>query len=162
MNEIFLAELCGYWCLFARESVRAVVPRPSCTVVNREERAWLILAEKEAAEVCPLHLLFNWPQPTDAPADHLLVLRRGPRLCALPMHGPGRDCMARLDMIHALPPAFPALSRRLVPGLLVNGNDVIMRVNLGELLQAMDKIAQLRRKKRLARQQADQAGGGRS
>lgn len=155
MKEIFLAELCGYWCFFAQEAVHAVAPRPRGKLVQRNERAWLPLAANEEAELCPLHLLFNWPQPADAVSDHLLVLRHGGRLCALPMRGEGRTCTARLDMIHVLPPAFPALSRRIVPGLLVNGNEVIMQVNLNELLQAMDKIAQLRRKRRAA----GQAGG---
>ena len=49
--------------------------------------------------------------------------------------------------------AFTGLCRQVVPSLLVNGQEVLMQLNLAELARAMDKVAYLRKKKLLSRRQ---------
>ena len=146
MKDVYYAELCGHWYLFERASVKRVLPiaeAPEPTA--REGRSWFSLDEGNV-EICPLRLLFTWAAP-DWRDDHYLILVHHGRPLALPMRGPGREGMALLHALAPLPPAFPAPARRIVPGLLLNGREVIMRLEPDELAKAMDKIAFLRKKK---------------
>ena len=151
MKEVFLAQLCDFWCLFEQEAVQKIVNQP-CTLEKKQGRLWLQEAEGETVELCPLELLLNWPQPENTTPDHFLVLRHADRTLALPMYGPGRACVIRSDTLRPLPAAFGAISHQMLPGVLVNGNEAVMQLNLGELIRATDKIAYLRKKKLLMQQ----------
>lgn len=151
MKEVFLAQLCGFWCLFEQEAVQKIVNQP-CTLEKKQGRLWLQEVEGEIVELCPLELLLNWPQPENTAPDHFLVLRHVERTLALPMYGPGRACTIRSDTLRPLPAAFGAISHQMLPGVLVNGNEAVMQLNLGELIRATDKIAYLRKKKLLMQQ----------
>lgn len=153
MKDVYYAELCGHWYLFERPAVKRVIPMAEAPEPTaRMGQSWFSLDEGNA-ELCPLRLLFTWATP-DFKEDHYLVLFHHGRLLALPMRGPGREGMALLHALQPLPPAFPALARRIVPGMLLNGREVIMRLDLDELARAMDKIALLRKKKLESRRKA--------
>lgn len=160
MNEVVLARLCGYWYLFRKEAVQRVVPFAGAPArASRDGRVWLAGADAPEAELCPLHLLFPWATTREEADDHYLVLGHGGRFLALPMHGAGYDCMADVEAMRPLPPIFTGLSRRMIPALLVHGQQLLMRIDLAELFEAMDKIAFLRRKKQQQMQgQARTAG----
>ena len=146
MSEVYLVNLCGYWYFFAQQAVQQILA-PPCTEIRKGGQLWLQVPGAEAAELCPLHLLFSWPQPAGAIDDHFVVLSHGGRRFALPMHGEGRACSLREQALRLLPAAFGEFSRQMVPRLLVNGCEVIMQINMDELIRAMDKIVYLRRKK---------------
>ncbi len=150
MKEIFLSQLCGYWYFFEGELVQAAVAvADRATPVKKAGRVLLPLEDGENAEICPLNLLFPWAAQQSTKHDHYLLIRHGERLLALPMWGAGRLCMAAMDEVRPLPPAFTGLSRQVIPAVLANGNEVFMQVNLNELVEMMDKIAYLRKKKLL-------------
>lgn len=156
MKELLLSQLCGYRYFFERDAVVQVlaladVPAP---MQKKAGRVWLPLPDGEPAELCPLHLLFPWASQHKEEDDHFLVLEHADRMLALPMHGTGYDCTARVEDMQALPPAFTGLCRQLIPALLVNGDEVLMQLNLDELLHFMDKVTYLRKKKLLSRRQA--------
>ncbi len=155
MKELLLSQLCGYRYFFERDAVVQVlaladVPAP---MQKKAGRVWLPLPDGEPAELCPLHLLLPWASQHKEQSDHFLVLRYEGRMLALPMRGEGRACMARIEEIQALPPAFTGLCRQIIPGLLVNGEEALMQLNLDELVGAMDKVTYLRKKKLLSRRQ---------
>lgn len=161
MKEIYLSQLCGYWYFFNVEQVQQVLPLAEASApINRAGRIWLQTPDGKAAELCPLSLLFSWGAQQAAVHDHFLLVHHGERLLALPMQGSGRYGSAWMDAARPLPPAFPDLSRQMIPALLVNGGDVFMQINLEELVQAVDKIAYLRKKKQLLLRQAQGAKGG--
>ena len=154
MKELLLSQLYGYWYFFNQdlvERIQAVTDTP--TPAQKAGRVWLPMPDGEPAELCPLHLLLPWASQHKEQSDHFLVLRYEGRMLALPMRGEGRACMARIEEIQALPPAFTGLCRQIIPGLLVNGEEALMQLNLDELVGAMDKVAYLRKKKLLSRRQ---------
>ena len=155
MKEVLLSQLCGYWYFFDNEAVERIVPMADAPApIQKAGRVWLPVPEGEPAELCPLHLIFPWAAQQKERSDHFLVLLHAGRVLALPMRGEGRSCMASMDTLHVLPPAFTGLCRQLIPALLVNGDEVLMQLNLDELLHFMDKVTYLRKKKLLSRRQA--------
>ena len=76
------------------------------------------------------------------------------------MQGAGRHCMAEVEAMRPLPPVFTGLSRRMIPALLVHGEELLMQIDLAELFEAVNKIAYLRRKKQqqLRRRQSGPLG----
>ena len=153
MKDVFLADFGGFWYLFDRTVVQRVMametaPKPTVG----QGQSWLD-TEEGNVEICPLNLVFKRPA-NERGNNHYLVLSHNGRLLALPMRGKGRECMALLHALRPLPPAFPELSRQLVTGLLLNGLDVVMRLDVDELVKVMDKITYLRKKKLESRQQA--------
>ncbi len=161
MKEVLLAHLSGYWYLFRMEAVRRVVPFSEASAcINRDGRVWLPGVGGREAELCPLRLLFPWAASENAANDHYLVLGHGGRLLALPMQGSGRHCMADVGAMRPLPPIFTGLSRRMIPALLVHGEELFMQIDLAELFEAVDKIAYLRKKKQQQlRRQSGVLGG---
>ena len=154
MKELLLSKLYGYRYFFAQEAVvRVVAIADTAAPIKKAGRVWLFVPDDEPAELCPLHLLLPWASQHGEEGDHFLVLRHEGRMLALPMRGAGRACMARLENTLPLPPAFTGLSRQVVPSLLVNGQEVLMQLNLDELVRAMDKVAYLRKKKLRSRRQ---------
>ncbi|MDO5675492.1 MAG: hypothetical protein Q4G66_11340 [bacterium] len=154
MKELLLSKLYGYRYFFAQDAVvRVLAIADAAAPIKKAGRVWLSVPDGGPAELCPLHLLLPWASQHGEKSDHLLVLRHEGRILALPMRGAGRTCMAKMEDVQTLPPAFTGLSRQVVPSLLVNGQEVLMQLNLDELVRAMDKVAYLRKKKLLSRRQ---------
>ena len=158
MKELFLSCTGGYWYAFDKESVRGVatVPLQHDSLIKREKgKVYLELPNGEKAEICNLSLLytettssFSGQHAATAPRNYFYaILHHADRVLAIPMRGRGKLCMADLATLQPLPPVFPDASRQILQGLLINGQEVFMRLDLDALMQVMDKIAILRKKK---------------
>jgi hypothetical protein len=112
-------------------------PKPT----EGEGRRYLSLPHGHRAVICDMRALMA-EYEEEAPSQrkgHYLIIGHNNQAMALAMSGKGRIVTADVAAALPLPPAFTGLSRALISGVLVNGADLLLVLNLQAVLEATDR-----------------------
>jgi len=111
--------------------------------IEEEGRQYLPLPHDNRAVICDVRTLMAGygGQAPFGPGVHFLIVAHDDQAMALVMHGKGRIIAADVAVARPLPPAFTGQPRTLVPGVLINGKDLIFLLDLQTVLEAAAKRA---------------------
>ncbi|MCL1980430.1 MAG: hypothetical protein FWG62_05085 [Proteobacteria bacterium] len=139
MKALYLAQIDRQ--LFAVDKER-VIGVSSCNSgffkpIEEGGRRYLPLPYGNRAMICDVQSLVTGPggQAPARQGGHYLIVAADEELMALAMTGKGRIVTADVAAARPLPPAFTGPSRMLVPGVLVNGLDLILLLDLQAVLE---------------------------
>lgn len=143
MKTYFLAVIGDQLFGVDRASVAGVGVRPPRRVAPLEEndQQFLPLPDGNLAAIRDLRPSLGGGAGPRAPQSHFLVISHQGRHLALVMTGKGRLVMVDESGVRSLPPAFTGRSREMIAGVLVNGKDLILILNLDALVQGPDWAA---------------------
>ncbi|WP_310599242.1 hypothetical protein [Desulfobulbus sp.] len=105
--------------------------------IEEEGRRYLPLPHGDRAVICDVGALMAG-YGERAPLKrgiHYLIVAHDDQALALTMTGKGRIVAADVAVTRPLPPAFTSWSRTLVPGVLINGMDLILLLDLQTVLE---------------------------
>ncbi|MDR2549882.1 MAG: hypothetical protein LBD10_06775 [Desulfobulbus sp.] len=105
--------------------------------IEEKGRQYLPLPHGDRAVICDVGALMAG-HGDRAPLKrgvHYLIVAHDDQALALVMTGKGRIVAADVAATRPLPPAFTSRSRTLVPGVLINGIDMILLLDLQTVLE---------------------------
>jgi len=113
----------------------------SFKLIEEEGRRYLPLPHGNRAVIFDVRTLMtdHGGQASFVRGVHFLIVAYDDQAMALVMNGKGRIVAADVTVARPLPPAFTGQSRTLVPGVLINGIDLILLLDLQTMLEAAAK-----------------------
>lgn len=143
MKNYFLALIGGQLFALDKECVAGIGIHNDNRVKLLEDKGkkFLPLPDGNQAMVCDLQQVMPGGESHRSKQSHYLIVTHEGRFVALLMTGKGRLFMAEEAEQIPLPPAFIGISRKLVSGVLVNCNDLILLMNAHSLLKTPDWVA---------------------
>ena len=139
MKSCFLAQVGGQLFGVERSYVRGVsvgsIGKRSS--MDRDSGTLLQLADGNQAVFCDLRNLMPVSSGRRNRQANSLILHSDGRFLVLAMTGRGRLAMLDETACKPLPPAFPEACRVLVPGVLINGHDLVLMLDVSALLEAV-------------------------
>ncbi|WP_043770040.1 chemotaxis protein CheW [Desulfobulbus propionicus] len=144
MNTFFVIQIEEQLFGLAKEWVAGVGVRNDSKVKPIEEngRKCLPLAHGHRAVICDFRdLLGIGDAASHGKQQFYVILSHHGRFMAVPMSGRGRLVMVNETTVHALPSAFQGQPRKLVPGIVHNGQDAIVLVDVQALMDIANAVA---------------------
>lgn len=140
MKTLYLAQIGRQLFAVDKECVLGVGMLHDGAVKPMEEegRLYLPLPHGNRAVICDVRALMgrNGDRISSGRGCYYLIIGHGEQVMALTMSGKGRIIVADVVAARPLPPAFTGQSRALIPGVLVNGMDLILLIDLQAALAA--------------------------
>jgi len=139
MKTLFLAQIGRQLFAVDKECVLGVGMHNDNPVKTESDgRRYLPLPHGHRAVICDVRtLMAGYEEEASAKRrGHYLIVGHDNQAMALVMNGKGRIATADIAAALPLPPAFTGLPRALVSGVLANGADLILLLNLQAVLEA--------------------------
>ena len=141
MKTLFMAQIGRQFFAVEKEWVAGVGVRNDEKIkpVTENGKVYLPLPHDNRAVICDVQaLLSGSTNLLPSKRGYYLIVAHEEHFMALTMSGKGRIVMADMSKAAPLPAAFSGKSRDIIPGVLVNGTDLILLVDLKALLAATD------------------------
>lgn len=139
MKALYLAQIGRQLFAIDKECVLGIVKcnDASFKPVVEKGRQYLLLPYNNRAVICDVQALMTGSGEAAPARRHYLIIAHNDQVMGLAMSGKGRIVTADVAAVRPLPPAFTGQSRALVPGVLVNGIDLILLLDLQAVLEAI-------------------------
>lgn len=140
MKACFLALIGGQLFGLEKHNIAGIGVRDDRRVrpVERQGRLYIALPNGEQALICDLFQAMGVEESRIFKRSHYLIVTNEGQFLALAMTGKGRLLTVDVAAQTLLPPAFTGFSRDLVAGIVPNGNDAIVLLNVAALFKAPD------------------------
>jgi hypothetical protein len=135
MKTLYLAQVGRQLFAVDKERVVGVGMCSDDKPMEAEGGRYLILPRGIRAVICDMQTLMTGYGRVVTPKRHYLIVSHDSQLMGLTMSGKGRIITADVAAASPLPPAFVGQARALVPGVLVNGIDLILLLDLQAVLE---------------------------
>ena len=143
MKDYFLALIGGQLFALGKDNVAGIGIHNDSRAKLLEDKGkkYLPLPDGNQAIFCDLQQVMPGGEARRSKQSHYLIVTHEGQYLALLMTGKGRLFMADETEQRPLPPALTWVSRKLISGILVNCNDLILLLNAPSLLKAPEWVA---------------------